>query len=51
MYSFQRVKCIKEYGETVDNLQSAINEINALNGEIVQVIPLKDNYCVIIYKY
>lgn len=50
MYAFKRVKCIVEYGETVDQVQAAINEINAVNGEIIQVIPLKNNYAVIFYK-
>ena len=51
MYAFKRVKCIVEWGETVDQLQAAINEINAVNGEIIQVIPLKGKYAVIFYKY
>lgn len=50
MYAARRVKLWKEYNESNDDLQEVLNEINALNAKIVQVIP-KDRYAVVIYEY
>ena len=51
MYAARRVKLWKEYNEQRDELQEALNEINAINGQIIQVMPTTGSYAVIIYKY
>lgn len=50
MYAARRVKLWKEYNESKDELQEVLNEINALNAKIVQIVP-KDRYAVVIYEY
>lgn len=50
MYAARRVKLWKDYNESRDELQEVLNEINALNAKIVQIVP-KDRYAVVIYEY
>lgn len=50
-YAYKVLK-FREYGEAKDEIQAFLNEINAIGGEIISIIPKSEGrYVAVFYKY